>query len=207
MSYPDATEGKAHCLAHSAKAMWILRPLSGFVIVTCVVGCVLSATQQRAPGQPVSTTFDAPPPPPDLATLVQRTPLIIEGVVLSESHRTLASGSEVADFRVRVVEVVKGDGRELPLGEITVSISRIAEKRADGTVRFERAPWSIGTRSIFFLKYWEGAAAYSPFGGISLEVKNQSVAIPANLSHMPSFAGRDSFSRQSLIDLLKRGGR
>jgi hypothetical protein len=142
-----------------------------------------------------------------LTTLVQRTPFIVDGQVLSESIRTLASGSQVLDFAVRIVEIVKDDGRARRTSEITVSMPRATHSRSDGSaVRLESPQWSKNTRGIFFLGRWDDADAYSPFGGVFFKIENDSIAVPSNLSHMPSLGGSGSIPRQNLIDLLKRGG-
>jgi hypothetical protein len=200
---------KDRCSSQTRHAWRMLRRLLCLLFAICVaVGVLLTASQQRAPGRPEGSISDPPLPPPDLTTLVQRTPFIIDGEVLSESHRTLATGSQALDFAVRIVEILKDDGRDRRTSDITVSVSRVTHLRRDGSaVRLASPPWSTNTRGIFFLSHWDDANAYSPMGGVFLEIKNESIAVPANLSHMSGFSGGGSIPRQNLIDLLKRGGR
>ena len=197
---------KDTCVSESRCPARILRGL--LLVAMCVAeGVLLTASQQRAPGRPEGSILDAPPPPPDLTTLVQRTPFIIDGEVLSESVRTIAPDSQVIDFAVRIVEIIKDDGRGRLTSEITVSVPRVTHSRGDGTaVRLESPQWSTKTRGIFFLRRWDDANAYSPTGGVFLKIENDSIAVPSNLSHMPSLGGSGSIPRQNLIDLLKRGG-
>lgn len=158
-------------------------------------------------GVPVGSVADPAPPPPDLATVVQRAQLIVDGEVLTVADRSV-SGSIVADLVLRTFEVIKDDGRDHGTGQITVAVSRVRERRADGSpVRLEPVPWSVGMRLILFLVYSDKFAAYGPFGGTSFEVRNNVVIVPSNLSHMSALGGRSSIPLSELVALVKRGGR
>ena len=142
---------KDRCSSETRDAARMLRRLLCLLFAICVaVGVLLTASQQRAPGRPEGSISDPPPPPPDLTTLVQRTPFIIDSEVLSQSERTLASGSQVLDFAVQIVEIVKDDGRDRRTPEITVSMPGVTHVRRDGTaVQLASPPWSPKTRGIF----------------------------------------------------------